>query len=146
MAGLTCGARIVQPVRKMIDVVCGVIGNGEGEYLACLRPAGKHLGGLWEFPGGKVDLGESPEHALARELREELAVGVEVGQPLSPVIWDYAERTIRLLPFFCVITQGELRALEHEALRWCHPTEFWEIPWADADIPILRELIAASSG
>ena len=127
-----------------MDVVCGVIGNEKGEYLACLRPAGKHLGGLWEFPGGKVDLGESPERALARELREELAIDVEVGLPLAPVIWHYAERSIRLLPYFCKITGGELRALEHEALRWCPPSQFWEIPWAEADVPILRELIAAS--
>ena len=55
----------------MIDVVCGVIENSEGQFLACLRPAGKHLGGLWEFPGGKVDPGESPESALVRELQEE---------------------------------------------------------------------------
>ena len=54
----------------MIDVVCGVIEDAEGRVLACLRPAGKHLGGLWEFPGGKVEHGEAPQSALARELRD----------------------------------------------------------------------------
>jgi 8-oxo-dGTP diphosphatase len=126
----------------MVDVVCGVIENSEGRFLACLRPAGKHLGGLWEFPGGKVDPGESPESALVRELREELAVDVEVGLPLAAVIWSYEEKTIRLLPFRCTIVSGELRAIEHEELCWCLPEEFNNLPWADADVPILREITA----
>ena len=125
----------------MIEVVCGVIEDAEGRYLACLRPVGKHLGGLWEFPGGKVDPGETPESALVRELREELAVEVEVGPPLFPVIWNYGERVIRLLPFYCHITGGKLRAMEHEELRWCLPRHFGDLRWADADIPILREIV-----
>lgn len=125
----------------MLDVVCGVIENGEGLFLACQRPAGKHLGGRWEFPGGKVDAGESPEAALVRELREELAVDVEVGEALSPVVWDYSGKKIRLLPFICTIRGGELQALEHEALRWCAPTDFGSLEWAEADIPILGEIL-----
>ncbi|MES2440301.1 MAG: (deoxy)nucleoside triphosphate pyrophosphohydrolase [Verrucomicrobiota bacterium] len=124
----------------MLEVVCGVIGNSAGQFLACQRPAGKHLGGLWEFPGGKVDAGESPEVALARELREELAIDVEVGLPLSPVIWNYGDKTIRLLPFFCRIIGGELQALEHEKLLWCRPEDFADLTWAEADIPILGEI------
>ena len=125
----------------MIEVVCGVIEDAEGRYLACLRPAGKHLGGRWEFPGGKVDPGETPDSALVRELREELAVDVEVGPALTPVNWNYGERLIRLLPFYCHITGGELRAVEHEALRWCLPQHFDDLRWADADIPILKEIV-----
>ncbi len=124
----------------MIDVVCGVIENSHGQYLACLRPVGKHLGGMWEFPGGKVDLGESHESALVRELREELAVDVAVGYPLAAVNWNYDERAIRLLPYFCKITRGEPQALEHEALRWISPRDFGELRWADADLPILTQL------
>ena len=128
-----------------MDVVCGVIENSKGQFLACLRPAGKHLGGLWEFPGGKVDPGESPESALVRELLEELAVEVEVGLPLGPVIWSYGERTIRLLPFRCKITGGALHAIEHEKLCWCPPENFHDLVWAAADVPVLRE-ISASGG
>ncbi|MEO8614891.1 MAG: (deoxy)nucleoside triphosphate pyrophosphohydrolase [Luteolibacter sp.] len=124
----------------MIDVVCGVIENSEGRYLACLRPQGKHLGGLWEFPGGKVDSGETPVAALVRELQEELSVDVEVVSSLTPVTWAYADRTIRLLPFRCRIIGGELHAHEHEQLLWCAPENFYELPWADADLPILREI------
>ncbi|MEY3897451.1 MAG: hypothetical protein RLZZ214_2972 [Verrucomicrobiota bacterium] len=127
----------------MIDVVCGVIENSAGQYLACLRPEGKHLGGLWEFPGGKVDPGESPESALVRELREELAVEVAVGRPLSPVIWRYEAATIHLRPFLCTIIAGELRALEHERVLWCAPEDFHQLPWAAADVPVLREIEAS---
>ena len=125
----------------VMDVVCGVIVDAEGRFLACLRPIGKHLGGLWEFPGGKVDPGETPESALVRELREELEVDVEVGFPLSPVIWNYGERTIQLLPFYCRIIGGDLRPVEHEALRWCLPEHLGDLRWADADNPILSEIV-----
>lgn len=128
----------------MIEVVCGVIRNPEGQYLACKRPVGKHLGGLWEFPGGKVDPGESPEQALVRELREELAVDVEVGPSLRPVTWNYGGHEIRLRPFFCKIVGGELKAIEHEELRWCHPRDFPGLCWAEADIPVLHEITGAN--
>jgi 8-oxo-dGTP diphosphatase len=127
----------------MVQVVCGVIRNPEGAYLACLRPKGKHLGGLWEFPGGKVDPGESPEEALVRELGEELAVVVEITRALSPVVWNYGETTIRLSPFLCGIVSGELQALEHEQVRWVLPEDFDTLTWAPADVPILRELRSA---
>lgn len=124
----------------MIDVVCGVIEDGEGKYLACLRPQGKHLGGLWEFPGGKVDPGESPETALVRELSEELGVEVVVGRALVPVEWTYDRGRIRLLPFICHLLKGHPQALEHEDLIWCAPNEFGSLAWADADLPILEQI------
>ena len=126
----------------MLDVVCGVIENEAGEFLACLRPPGKHLGGLWEFPGGKVESGESAEFALARELHEELGVEVEVGPGLGPVIWTYAEQTIRLLPFRCRILSGTVKAIEHEDLCWCLPGNFGNLSWADADVPVLQQILA----
>jgi 8-oxo-dGTP diphosphatase len=129
----------------MIDVVCGVIENADGRLLACQRPAGKHLGGFWEFPGGKVDPGESPETALARELREELAVTVKVGMPLSPVIWHYGERVIRLLPFRCSIIRGVPQAVEHEQLLWCSRENWHDLSWAAADVPILHEIFSSES-
>ncbi len=124
----------------MVEVVCGVIEDGEGRFLACLRPQGKHLGGLWEFPGGKVEPGEAPERALQRELREELGVEVAVGAALAPVSWSYDRGNIRLLPFRCVITGGELRALEPDRLCWCAPLDFQKLPWAAADLPVLEEI------
>ena len=124
----------------MIDVVCAVIRDGQGRYLACLRPQGKHLGGCWEFPGGKVEPGESPEAALARELLEELAIGVSVGGAFDPVVCHYGETGIRLLPFPCEITAGTPTPLEHDAIRWCAPEDFHLLAWAEADKPVLERI------
>lgn len=127
----------------MIEVVCGVIGNSKGQFLACLRPLGKHLGGLWELPGGKLDPGESPESALIRELREELSIEVEVGSALSCVIWHYEEVTICLIPFRCRIVAGEIQPTEHDQVLWCAPENFDDLAWAPADLPVLREIEAS---
>lgn len=124
----------------VIDVVCGVIKNGAGEFLACLRPEGKHLSGRWEFPGGKVDPGEIPEAALIRELMEELGVTVKIGRRLGPVVWDYGDRVVRLLPFRCELVGGELRPLEHDAIFWFNRANYESLSWAEADIPILQEI------
>ena len=124
-----------------IDVVCGVIRDDSGRYLACRRPQDKHLGGLWEFPGGKVDLGETPENALVRELEEELEIGVDVGERLAEVRWHYDVTTIRLIPFFCRIRTGEPVPVEHTEIRWCAPHAFAELDWAPADLPVLDQLI-----
>lgn len=129
----------------MIDVVCGVIEDGGGRFLACLRPDGKHLAGRWEFPGGKVDPGETPEAALVRELREELGVEVSVGHPLDPVRWSDDRVEIRLLPFPCTIIAGRLQPIEHEELRWCAPEDFASLLWAGADLPVLDQIRARIS-
>ena len=126
----------------MIDVVCGVIGDGLGRYLACRRSPGRHLGGLWEFPGGKVEAGEEPPQALARELAEELGVEVAVGAALEPVAWTDGHVSIRLLPYLCRITAGEPQPLEHDGLEWCAPGDFDRLKWAPADVPVLENLRA----
>ena len=124
----------------MIEVVCAVIGDEAGRFLACLRPEGKHLAGKWEFPGGKVDPGESAEDALRREMREELGIEVTVGAALEPVCWTYDRGPIRLLPFLCTILAGEPQAIEHARLLWCAVEDFDSLPWADADLPVLGQL------
>lgn len=128
-----------------VNVVCGVIVSGDGgRYLACRRPEGKHLGGLWEFPGGKVDPGESPEAALKRELMEELGVVVEIKERLTPVRWHYETVTVMLMPFYCKIASGMLRAIEHSEMIWISCGEFSKLEWAPADQPILQELVILS--
>lgn len=130
----------------MIDVVCAVIEDAEGRVLACLRPAGKHLGGLWEFPGGKVEHGEAPQTALSRELREELGIEVEVLGALDPVPWQYERGAIRLLPFHCRITRGVPVPHEHERLLWCACRGLEELTWAPADLPVLGQLRLREAG
>lgn len=123
----------------MIDVVCGVIEDGNGRLLACRRPPGKRLAGLWELPGGKLEHGESPAAALRRELHEELAVEVEVGAPLATVEHDYGDFAIRLHPLRCRITAGEPHPHEHAEIRWVAAAEIATLDWAAADLPVLRE-------
>lgn len=126
----------------MTEVVCAVLENGEGKVLACRRHMQKHLGGRWEFPGGKVEAGESATAALVREIREELGIAIQVGRELPVVEWGDAETTIRLRPFLCRIIRGTPRALEHEEVKWCSRRELSALDWAPADVPILREIEA----
>lgn len=123
----------------MIDVVAGLIHDGRGRLLACRRPEGKHLAGKWEFPGGKVEPGESPHRALVRELREELEITVEPAETLTPVVHDYGRGPIRLIPILCRITDGTPHPHEHDEIRWCAIHELQRLDLADADLPILAE-------
>jgi 8-oxo-dGTP diphosphatase len=123
----------------MIDVVCGLIEDGAGRLLACRRPPGKHLGGLWEFPGGKVEPGESPRAALVRELREELGIETVVTGELAPVDWNYGGGAIRLIPFRCRIVAGDPHPHEHDAHEWVDRVSCGGLLWAAADEPILAE-------
>lgn len=128
----------------MIEVVCGVIRDQEGRVLACRRAAGRHLGGLWEFPGGKVEDGEDPRCALARELSEELGIVVEVGEKFRAVVeWTDGVVRIRLSGFLCEISEGKPEPLEHDEIRWCDRAELPGLDWAEADLPILDELLGA---
>lgn len=129
----------------MTEVAAGLIVDDDGRVLACLRPAGKHLGGKWEFPGGKVEPGESPADALMRELEEELSIRVAVGRAFTPVVWDYGQSRIRLHPFECRIVSGNVVAHEHSEIRWCRRDELSGLDWAAADIPVLKELLQSPS-
>lgn len=129
----------------MIEVVCGVIIDGEGRVLACRRGLCRHLGGLWEFPGGKVDTGETHEDALKRELSEELGIVVSVGGKICAAVeWTDGDVSIRLTAFHCGIIEGQAEAMEHEEIRWCALVELEGLDWAEADVPIVEELIALS--
>jgi len=120
-----------------------VIEDEAGRVLACQRPEGGHLGGLWEFPGGKVEPGESAAAALVRELLEELAVTVEPGETLTPVEWDYGRGPIRLIPLRCRIRSGTVVLLEHAACRWCDRAAARQLVWAPADVPVLEQIWTA---
>lgn len=114
--------------------------DASGRFLACRRPPHKSLGDLWEFPGGKLEPGESPEAALVRELREELQITVEILGDMPDVFHAYPNFSVRLIPRLCRILQGEPQPTEHTALRWCQPGEARLLEWAPADLPILERL------
>jgi 8-oxo-dGTP diphosphatase len=99
-----------------IEVVAAVVLRN-GAVLLCQRQDGPHLPLLWEFPGGKIDPGETPQQALARELREELAVGSTIGEQIAEVEHHYPEKSVRI-QFFKAAISGEPRAVIHRALRW----------------------------
>jgi mutator protein MutT len=115
-------------------VVAAVIERG-GRILIARRRAGGHLGGLWEFPGGKRQAGEAPEAALVREIREELDAVVSVGELLEDVRWTYPEKTARLRFYRCTVA-GEPRAAEGQEIAWVSPGELdgFEFPPADAGL------------
>ena len=116
----------------VIEVVAAVI-ERDGRILIARRPVALHLGGLWEFPGGKQRPGESRAAALQREIREELGVAVTVGSRLDTVDWTYPEKRVRLTFFHCTI-DGEPRPLEGQEIAWVRPADLggYEFPPADA--------------
>jgi 8-oxo-dGTP diphosphatase len=126
--------------RPFVVVACAVIQGADGRILAAQRAFDKSLGGKWEFPGGKIEPGETPSVALVRELQEELGILTEVGHALSVVRYDYEEFSIELHPFVVTILSGEMIAMEHEEIRWITLDEAPAIDWAEADIPIWQEL------
>lgn len=127
----------------MIDVVCGVIINSEGKILACRRGAGRHLEGLWEFPGGKINLGETPDAALVREIKEELSVNVTILRKFDTVVeWSDSTASIRLIAYWCEISTDEFPvALEHSEILWCGFASLRELDWAQADLHFLEEIL-----
>lgn len=97
----------------------------------------------WEFPGGKVEVGESPEEALVREIREELSVDIEVSEFLMTVEHTYPDFHLTMHVFKCVLDQGEITLNEHVALKWLSLDELDQLDWAAADIPVVEYLMQA---
>lgn len=126
-----------------ILVVCALI-ERDGRVLLARRPAHKHLGGKWEFPGGKVEPGEAPAAALVRECREELRCEIEVGAALPPVTHAYSDRVITLAPFVCrlAVASPAPVAAEHSALAWVEPERMAEHDLPAADAPIVAAYLA----
>ncbi|HET6552834.1 MAG TPA: Nudix family hydrolase [Dyella sp.] len=123
-----------------MHVMAGVMLDAQGRVLLAQRPPGKHLAGLWEFPGGKLEPDELPAAALARELREELGIDAAAGEPLIRVPWCYGERRLLLDAWTVRAWQGEPASLEGQALQWAFPASVDFSLLAPADRPILRAL------
>jgi mutator protein MutT len=102
------------------DIVEGTLAviERDGEILLSLRPEGKHLAGYWEFPGGRIEPGESPEACVVRELREELGVSIRVLETFGTIEHAYPEKRVRLHGFRCEIVSGDPRPLQCDAVEW----------------------------
>lgn len=120
----------------MIEVAAGVVTDQEGRLLLMQRLPGKHLAGLWEFPGGKLEPGETIVQALVRELAEELGIEVLAAEPLVSLVWDYPEKTVHLHALRVTEWRGSVQAREGHALRWSalDAVEVAVMPPADAPI------------
>ena len=128
--------------KPMVLVAAAALVDADGRVLICQRPQGKQLAGLWEFPGGKVEPGETPEACLIRELHEEL--GVTVTHPcLAPFVFaSHSYESFHLLMplYLCRRWEGFVTAHEHEALAWVKPNHRADYPMPPADIPLIAYL------
>ncbi len=129
--------RFVKPA--LIEVAAGLVFR-RGKLLITKRHAGVHLGGLWEFPGGKREPDESFEECLVRELREELGMEVKVGELIESFTHSYPEKTVHLHFYRCRWVKSEPQTLGCQALRWIGPDELEQYPFPAADTRLLNRL------
>jgi len=123
----------------MITVTAAII-EKNGLILAARRKPGSHLAGYWEFPGGKVEDGETREQCLARELEEEFGIDCQVGEFLAESIYDYGTKVIRLIGYRVQHLGGSFHCRDHDQIIWLPVRELPSLKWAPADIPLVKKL------
>ena len=124
---------------KQIEVVAAIIRDKQNRIFATQRGSGDWKD-WWEFPGGKIEPGETPEQALKREIWEELETRIVVEQFLQTVEWDYPKFHLTMHCYFCRVESGSLTLKEHEAARWLAPDELDSVQWLPADWEIIARL------
>lgn len=129
-----------------VPVVCALI-ERNGLVLLARRPGHKHLGGKWEFPGGKVEPNETPAAALVREIKEELGCTIEPVRSLPSGVHHYASASIELIPFVCRLAADNIEPVDHEhtALAWVAPSDLLQHELAPADVPVTRAYLQSLS-
>ena len=126
-----------------MNVVAAVIKDEEGKILITQRKIKKAQGGLWEFPGGKIEEGETPQEALVREIREELETEILVGNLIDTIEYDYPTFHLSMDCFWCEVIDGELKLLEAEAAKWLTKDSLYDVEWLPADITLVEKIKAA---
>jgi 8-oxo-dGTP diphosphatase len=127
-------------LKKQLDVVGAVVVK-DGKILCAQRGATGHLAGLWEFPGGKIEPGETPRAALKREISEELRCHVSVGDEVAITRHEYDFAIVTLTTFYCTLLQGTPELTEHAAVVWLAPDDLGSLPWAPADMPAVDAIV-----
>ncbi|NKB42870.1 MAG: 8-oxo-dGTP diphosphatase MutT [Alphaproteobacteria bacterium] len=124
---------------NVVTVVAAALIRDSGEILLTQRPVGKSMAGLWEFPGGKLEAGETPEQALVRELREELSVSIDPGalEPLTFASHSYESFHLLMPLYICREWAGSISPLEKQATAWVTPAQLTDYPMPPADLPLI---------
>ena len=131
-------------MKKHINVVGAVI-RRNGAILCAQRGPGGSLAGMWEFPGGKIEPGETPKEALEREIVEELECRVTVGEMVTTTTHEYDFGVVSLTTFYCELVDGIPALTEHAAVVWLDPSELHTLQWAPADVPAVALIEAADA-
>ena len=129
----------MKTVKVVAAIIIAVNENGETIIFATQRGYGDFKGG-WEFPGGKIESGETPQEALKREIIEELDTEVSVGELMDTVEYDYPQFNLSMDCFWCQIVRGNLVLKEHEAARWLTKDELNKVEWLQADITLIEKI------
>jgi 8-oxo-dGTP diphosphatase len=109
--------------------------------LAARRRLGLHLEGLWEFPGGKIESGETGPECLVRELMEELNIRIEIGEFVLESVHQYSKKTVSLQAYLAQYQNGTFSLEDHDEVRWMEADELMTLCWAPADLPIVKEIV-----
>lgn len=128
-------------MKKHIQVVAAVIQNEQGELFCAQRSTNMTLPNFWEFPGGKIEEGESNAEALIREIKEELQCNIEVYEQIEDTFYEYNTWTIRLKTYWAKIINGKPILSEHAAFKWLPYEALQQLNWAPADIPTVRKVV-----
>lgn len=128
-------------MKKQVKVVGAVIQDKKKEILCALRSPNMTLPNLWEFPGGKIEQGESPEQSLIREIDEELGCSIEVHELIEDVVHEYPAVIVNLLTYRAKLIEGDPIAKEHAELKWVPIQKLGSLEWAPADIPTIEKLM-----
>lgn len=123
----------------MLEVTAAII-RRDGKILICQRPANKNCGLLWEFPGGKIEAGETGEQCIIRECQEELSVTLSVERKLTDIVSEYPDRTMHLHFYICEIAAGSLILTEHNNLAWVDNVEILDYNFCPADKKMLDKI------
>ena len=129
----------MKTIRVVAAVIKAVNENGEPIIFATQRGYGEFKGG-WEFPGGKIEAGETPQEALKREIMEELDTDISVGALIDTIEYDYPEFHLSMDCFWCKIISGDLVLKEHEAARWLTKNQLRDVEWLPADITLIGKI------
>ncbi len=128
-------------MKKTVHVVGAIIENNKKEIFCALRSSEMTLPNYWEFPGGKIEGNETPQEALAREIKEEFNCEISVGRKVEDTTYEYEKVIVRLETYLSTILTGEPVALEHAETRWVPRSQLLSLEFAPADVPAVKKLI-----